>query len=125
MRLLLDTHALIWWLNASPEITKAMDAALRSADNAKFVSVVSIWDMRLKAAVGKLDLPKNFRTVLDQQPVEQLPVLAEHAHAFGDLPLHHRDPFDRMLVAQAIVENLTLVTRDPQVRKYDVSILAV
>jgi PIN domain nuclease of toxin-antitoxin system len=125
MRLLLDTHTLIWWLNASPEITKAMGAALRSADNVKFVSVVSIWEMRLKSALGKLDLPKNFRTVLDQQPVEQLPVLAEHAHTFGELPLHHRDPFDRMLVAQALVENLTLVTRDERIREYDVPVLAV
>ena len=125
MRLLLDTHTLIWWLNASPEITRAMDAALRSAENVKFVSVVSIWEMRLKSAIGKLDLPKNFRAVLDQQPIEQLPVLAEHAHAFGELPLHHRDPFDRMLVAQAIVENLTLVTRDQRIRQYEVPVLAV
>src|SRR5262245_10801842 len=112
MRLILDTHTLIWWLEGSAEIPKAGADALRSAENAKIVSVVSIWEMRLKAGLGKLKLPKNFRAVLDQQPVEQLPVLADHAHAFGELPLHHRDPFDRMLVAQALVEKLTLVTRD-------------
>jgi PIN domain nuclease of toxin-antitoxin system len=124
MRLVLDTHTLLWWLEGSPEITKSVGDALRSADNVKFVSVVSIWEIRLKWALGKLKLPRNFRTILDQQPVEQLPVLSDHAHAFGELPLHHRDPFDRMLVAQARVENLTLVTRDPRIREYDVAIIA-
>ncbi|HXH23726.1 MAG TPA: type II toxin-antitoxin system VapC family toxin [Vicinamibacterales bacterium] len=122
--MLLDTHTLLWWLNDSPEITKSVGAALRSAGNAKFVSVVSIWEIRLKAALGKLDLPKNFRTVLDRQPIEQLPILPDHAHEFGELPLHHRDPFDRMLVAQARVENLTMVTRDPRIREYDIAVLA-
>ncbi len=125
MRLLLDTHTLIWWLEGSSEIAKAAGEALRSAENAKIVSVVSIWEMRLKAALGKLRLPKNFRAVLDQQPIEQLPILADHAHAFGELPLHHRDPFDRMLIAQALVENLTLVTRDPRIREYGVPIFAI
>jgi len=124
MRLLLDTHTLLWWLDDSPEIVKAARDSLRSADNVKFVSVVSIWEIRLKAALGKLKLPKNFRAILDQQPVEQLPVLSEHAHAFGELPLHHRDPFDRMLVAQARVENLTMVTRDPRIHEYDVAVLS-
>jgi PIN domain nuclease of toxin-antitoxin system len=125
MRLLLDTHTLIWWLEGSSEIPKAASDALRSAENAKIVSVVSIWEMRLKAALGKLKLPKNFRVILDQQPVAQLPILADHAHAFGELPLHHRDPFDRMLVAQALVENLTVVTRDPRLREYGVPIFSI
>lgn len=125
MRLLLDTHTLIWWLEGSSEITKAAGEALRSAENAKVVSVVSIWEMRLKAALGKLRLPKNFRAVLDRQPVEQLPILVDHAHAFGELPLHHRDPFDRMLIAQAWVENLTLVTRDPRMREYGVPVFSI
>ncbi len=125
MRLLLDTHTLIWWLEGSREITKSVAAVLRSAENAKFISVVSIWEMHLKASLNKLDLPKTFRAVLDEQPVEQLPVLADHAHAFGELPLHHRDPFDRMLVAQALVEGLTLATRDERMNAYGIPILPV
>ncbi len=125
MRLLLDTHTLIWWLEGSREIGNPVAAELRSAENAKFISVVSIWEMRLKASLKKLDLPRNFRAVLDAQPVEQLSVLPDHAHAFGDLPLHHRDPFDRMLVAQALVEDLTLVTRDERMKAYGVPILPV
>lgn len=125
MRLLLDTHTLIWWLEGSREIGKPVAAVLRSAENAKFISVVSIWEMRLKASLKKLDLPKELRAVLDEQPVEQLPALSDHAHAFGDLPLHHRDPFDRMLVAQALVEGLTLVTRDENMKAYGVPILSV
>jgi PIN domain nuclease of toxin-antitoxin system len=125
MRLLLDTHTLIWWLEGSKEIGKSVATVLRSAENVKFISVVSIWEMRLKASLKKLDLPKNFRAVLDEQPIEQLPVLVDHAHAFGELPLHHRDPFDRMLVAQAIVEGLTLVTRDERINAYGIPILPV
>jgi PIN domain nuclease of toxin-antitoxin system len=125
MRLLLDTHTLIWWLSEPRKIGVKAAAALRSADNAKFVSVVSIWEARLKSSLGKLDLPKNFRSVLDSQPIEQLAVLPDHAHACGELPLYHRDPFDRMLVAQAQVEGLTLVTGDENIQRYDVPILAL
>ncbi|MBW2641621.1 MAG: type II toxin-antitoxin system VapC family toxin, partial [Deltaproteobacteria bacterium] len=88
-----------------------------------FISAVVIWEIRIKQSLGKLELPHNFRKVLDSQPFEQLDITVEHAHAVGDLPAHHRDPFDRMLVAQTKVEHLTLVTRDIGLKKYKIPII--
>ena len=80
-------------------------------------------EIRIKQKLGKLEIPNNFRKVLDSQPFEQLDITVEHAHAVGDLPTHHRDPFDRMLVAQTKVEHLTLVTRDIRLKKYKIPII--
>lgn len=73
--------------------------------------------------MGKLEIPRSFRRALDDQPFEMLDITVEHAHAVGDLPAHHRDPFDRMLVAQAKVEGLTLVTRDIRLKKYKIPLI--
>ena len=87
------------------------------------MSSAVIWEIRIKQALGKLEIPSNFRKVLDRQPFEMLAISAEHAHAVGDLPAHHRDPFDRMLIAQATVERLTLVTRDTIIRDYKIPVI--
>lgn len=88
-----------------------------------FVSAASIWEIRIKEALGKLTLPNAFRKVLDEQPFLSLDVTAEHAHAVAGLPDRHRDPFDRMLIAQAQVEKLTVVTRDSRFPAYGVSVV--
>jgi PIN domain nuclease of toxin-antitoxin system len=84
------------------------------------VSAVVIWEIRIKQGLGKLRLPPDFRQVLERQPFENLPITAEHAHRLAELPSHHRDPFDRMLVAQAMSERLTIVTRDSNIARYRV-----
>jgi PIN domain nuclease of toxin-antitoxin system len=123
MNLLLDTRALLWWLDDDPGLSDKARNAIAKGRNVVFVSAASIWEIRIKQALGKLRLPRSFRETLERQPFMWLPVTVEHAHAVSGLPDHHRDPFDRMLVAQAKVERLTLVTRDERIRRYAVPII--
>jgi len=123
MNLLLDTHALLWWLDDNPTLSKKARAVITDGKNLVFVSAVVIWEIKIKQALGKLEIPSNFRTVLEDQPFKPLDITAEHAHAIGDLPAHHRDPFDRMLVAQARIEGLTLVTRDIRLKEYKIPVI--
>ena len=120
MNLLLDTHVLLWWLDANPNLSEKAKSTIADGNNLIFVSAVVIWEIRIKQALGKLAIPDNFRRVLDQQPFEMLAITAEHAHAIGDLPAIHHDPFDRMLIAQAKVEGFAIVTRDSIVQEYKV-----
>jgi len=120
MNLLLDTHVLLWWLEDNPTLLKKAKKAIADGGNVVFVSTATIWEIRIKQALGKLEIPDNFRTILEQQAFEMLPITADHAHLIGELPSHHRDPFDRMLIAQALFEGLTLVTRDSRFNRYKV-----
>lgn len=121
MNLLLDTHALLWWLDDAPELASAAREAVADPENTVFLSAVVIWELRIKQALGKVDLPERFRRVLEEQPFVGLPVTLDHAHAVVDLPPIHRDPFDRMLVAQALCEGFSIVTRDPSIPAYGVA----
>ncbi|MBW1735327.1 MAG: type II toxin-antitoxin system VapC family toxin [Deltaproteobacteria bacterium] len=123
MNLLLDTHVLLWWLNGHPSLSRKSQAAIADGKNLVFVSAVVVWEIRIKAVLGKLEIPRNFKKALETQPFEMMDITLEHAHAVADLPAHHRDPFDRMLVAQAKVEGFTLVTHDVRLKKYRVSIM--
>jgi PIN domain nuclease of toxin-antitoxin system len=110
MNLLLDTHVLLWWLDASPSLSQTASETISDVSNLVFVSAAVVWEIRIKQALGKLKIPSDFRQVLER-------------HAVGDLPSHHRDPFDRMLIAQAKVEGLTIVTHDKIFRQYRVPII--
>jgi len=123
MNLLLDTHVLLWWLDANPTLSEKATSMIADGNNLVFVSAVVIWEIRIKQSLGKLEIPSNFRKVLDEQSFEMLPITAEHAHAVGDLPSYHRDPFDRMLVAQATVERLKMVPRDTIIKEYKIPII--
>ena len=123
MNILLDTHVLLWWLADDACLEEKARRAIEDVNNLTFVSAASIWEIVIKKALGKLDLPASFREVLAAESFQALDMTREHAFQVASLPLHHRDPFDRMLVAQCQVEGLTLVTNDPQIRKYDVQIL--
>ena len=90
MNLLLDTHVLLWWLNDHPTLSKKSRAAIADGKNPVFVSAVAIWEIRIKEAIGKLEIPRNFKRVLERQPFETLDITVEHAHAVKDLPMHHR-----------------------------------
>lgn len=119
MNLLLDTHVLLWWLDDDPTLSASARQVISDGRNTAFVSVAALWEMRIKEALGKLTLPDDFEQVLEHEPFLVLDVKARHVHALKGLPMVHRDPLDRLLVAQAQTERLTLVTRDPVILRYD------
>lgn len=123
MRLLLDTHALLWWLGANPTLSADALSAIAATDSDVYVSAVTAWEIVIKKRLGKLKAPAALDRELVAHQFEPLPITLAHALAVERLPDHHQDPFDRMLVAQAIVEDLILITRDPNIRKYAVRII--
>ena len=118
MRILLDTHLLLWWLDASPSLSAEASETIRDPENTVFVSAVSLWEIWLKQSLGKLRLPDDFTGKLAAESFESLPLTASHTRPVSLLPWCHRDPFDRMLVAQAQVENLVLLTADGLLSAY-------
>lgn len=120
MRLLLDTHALLWWIGDEKRLNKPAFAAITDRANEIFVSAASLWEISTKRNLGKLDAPENMCGIVQEKGFVDLPISMAHAEAAGALPLHHGDPFDRMLVAQAKIEGLTLMTDDPRMELYGV-----
>lgn len=123
MNLSLDTHVLLWWLDGSRALRKRVRDAIADPGNLLIVSAAVVWEIRIKQALGKLEIDPAFLEIVRRQGFELLSIAADHAYAVGDLPLHHRDPFDRLIIAQARMEGLTVVTYDPQFARYDISIL--
>ena len=123
MRLLLDTNALIWGLRNDPTLNSQAREAMHDPSNEVFVSVASAWEIAIKSSTGKLEAPDNLAEQIEGAGFMQLLATFEHAELAGRLPLHHRDPFDRMLVAQAQVEDLVLVTRDGDIARYEVDVM--
>lgn len=120
---LLDTHILLWWLSDDKRLTKKIRDVISQPNNYIFVSSVSIWEIMIKKALHKLLVTDNFREVLDASSFEFLPMTVEHAFYIEQLPFIHYDPFDRLLIAQCIVEDLIFVTIDTNIRKYNISYL--
>ena len=117
---LLDTHVFLWYATASPRLCAATRATLANPENPVLVSVASVWEISIKQGLGKLPpLPQEPEAVIDNAGFRQLNITLAHAKLAGSLPHHHRDPFDRMLIAQAQVENLTLITDDWKIEQYD------
>jgi PIN domain nuclease of toxin-antitoxin system len=127
MRLLLDTHVLLWWHDQPARRTETAYSAINDLGNDVFFSVVNGWEIQIKAQLGKLTLPKPLRLLLQEEQATTgcrvLPVTLEQVYALDSFPLHHREPFDRLLIAQAHQEGLTLVTHDPKFAAYSVSLL--
>ena len=123
-RLLLDTHALLWVLEDAATLDESARSAIVDPRNDVFVSSVSVWEISIKRSLGKLKAPEDLLSTIEASGLRELPVTFVHADHAGGLPPHHRDPFDRMLVAQAQVEGLTIVTHDSVIAKYGVRTLA-
>ncbi len=123
MNLLLDTHALIWVFSQDPKLSPAAAEAIRDGSNLVFVSAATAWEIAIKKALGKLRVPGNYQEGLRRYRFTPLAITTEHALEVEHLPRYHDDPFDRMLIVQAQVERLTLVTRDPKFEAYGVPII--
>ncbi|TWD82911.1 PIN domain nuclease of toxin-antitoxin system [Kribbella amoyensis] len=121
-RLLLDTHVLLWWLADSTELSDDVKERI-DTELEVYVSAATVWEVSIKAEAGKLTVPRAFPDVVRDSGVAELPIRYQHASRAGRLPLLHRDPFDRMLIAQAQTENLTLVTRDAAIQASGVAVL--
>ncbi|MBL8220652.1 MAG: type II toxin-antitoxin system VapC family toxin [Bryobacterales bacterium] len=118
MRILLDTHLLLWWFANDPRLSEQARTLISEPGNTIFVSAVSLWEIWLKASLGKLRLPADFEARVAAASFESLPLSTAQTRGIASLPWHHRDPFDRMLVCQAHMENLVLLTADEAVARY-------
>ncbi len=123
MNLLLDTHVLLWSIADDPRLSADTLREMADKRNRLVVSVISSWEITIKAQKGRLRIPDDLRAQIRATKAEILPVTLDHTLAVGDLPALHGDPFDRLLIAQARTEGLTLVTSDTQISRYDVAVL--
>jgi PIN domain nuclease of toxin-antitoxin system len=124
MRLLVDTHTFLWWIDDGSRLSARARAAIANRDNVCYLSLASVWEMAIKVSLGRLELPSSVDRFVSEQlaanQFEALPIDLRHAGEVARLPFHHRDPFDRILAAQALTDGLSVVSADPVFRKYGV-----
>jgi PIN domain nuclease of toxin-antitoxin system len=118
VRYLLDTHILLWWFIEPNKIHSRARDIIKDKSNELFVSTASFWELAIKKSVGRITLPQHLFALIAQEQIQSLPILPEEAFAVSDLPLLHQDPFDRLLIIQAKMHDLILITRDEQIKQY-------
>lgn len=123
MILLLDAHALLWWLADDPQLDSAASRSIADPTNDVLVSAATVWEVEVKRVAGRLRAPAELLDAIGQSGMDTLPVTASDAVSAAGLPMHHGDPFDRMLVAQAQRLDALIVSRDPALRSYEVDVL--
>lgn len=123
MKVLLDTHILLWWLADDEQLPAPAAATIADPDTEVLVSAASAWEISIKQAAGRLDAPEDLLDAVAANYFGTLPITADHAVAAGRLPAHHADPFDRMLIAQGQIEDLTVVSADRRFSEYEVELL--
>jgi PIN domain nuclease of toxin-antitoxin system len=123
VRLLIDSHALLWILSSPQQLSAHARSALGDPANERFVSVAALWEIAIKVSVAKLSIPMALDTAVIYAAATPLAITIDHAKCVQTLPFHHRDPFDRMMIAQAMEDGLTIVTRDRHFPAYGVSVL--
>jgi PIN domain nuclease of toxin-antitoxin system len=123
VRLLVDTNALLWWRDESPRLPNRVSDQIRDPDNDIVISIISFWEIAFKRALGKLRFLEDFEEVMADEEFDLLTVTYAHLRLFGSLPQHHRDPFDRLLIAQALAERIPIVTADRAFALYGVGIV--
>lgn len=122
-RCLLDTHTLLWWLADSPQLGERCRKIISDRRNQVFVSAATTWEISIKMALGKLEAPEDMDSAVDDEGFTKLPISLYHGQLAGQLPALHRDPFDRMLIAQAQAEGLILITADENIAQYKLRLL--
>ena len=127
MQLLLNTHSFLWFAGGNDRLSRKAREAIEDTSNAAYLSMASLWEMAIKINIGKLELPKPLGRLVSEQirenEFEMLRSEVKHFDTYTDLPLHHRDPFDRMSIAQAQVEALSVVSKDEAFANYDIDLL--
>ena len=127
VKALLDTHTFLWWITNNPKLSSRVREIIRDGKNELFLSAASGWEIAIKAQLGRIQIPDKPQTFISEQmlanAIQGLPIQISHALHVYNLPTHHRDPFDRMLVAQAQLEGLPILTNDSQISRYPVKII--
>jgi len=127
VRLLLDTHTFLWFIGGSEELSRAARGLIEDPNNQRLLSVASLWEMAIKVSLGKLKLDLSFVELAEREirgnAIELLVIRPDHLDELAKLPFHHRDPFDRLLVATAMVEGLTLVSSDTLLAQYPIPVI--
>ena len=126
MQLLLDTHILIWFINGDKQLDEDTKASIKNLNNQCYLSMASIWEIAIKIRLGKLDINISFdtlKTVLINNQIELLPIHFEHIQQLLTLPLHHNDPFDRLIISQAISEDIIVASKDAKFKFYDIKLI--
>ncbi|MCJ8278578.1 MAG: type II toxin-antitoxin system VapC family toxin [Rivularia sp. ALOHA_DT_140] len=123
MKFLLDTHTLIWWLANDATLSQTARTAIANPDNLIFVSAASVWEIAIKKQIGKLNTPDDLEAQIEQNDLQPLPINISHASYIEKLPLHHKDPFDRIIISQATCEKMKIITRDKKFNVYQVDVI--
>jgi PIN domain nuclease of toxin-antitoxin system len=126
MRVLIDTHALLWYFQGDANLSNLALATIEDKDNDVFVSIISLWEIAIKSGLGKLELQHPFENLeadLQRLDIKILPIAFTEVDVYRSLPLHHRDPFDRILIAQSIGNSLTMITRDALFEPYSIRVM--
>lgn len=123
MHYLLDTHTFMWWMESGDKLSPKTKIILQDLKQEIFVSVASVWEIIIKQSKGKLKTPRNIKGGIIKAGFKVLSIELSHAIEVRKLPLHHKDPFDRMLISQAKAEKLTLITSDPKIWKYKLALI--
>lgn len=125
MRFLLDTHSFLWFINGDTRLSVPARELIEAIDNVRLLSVASLWEIGIKISMNKLELGQPFGVLVPQQLgrnlIELVPITLDHVGVVASLPFHHKDPFDRMIVAQALVEQVPIISKDPTFDAYGVT----
>ena len=127
MRLLLDTHTFLWFIGGDSKLSSAAKGLIEDPNNERLLSVASLWEMAIKVSLGRLSVPQPFSQLIDAHvkgnAMTVHPISAQHLDELARLPFHHKDPFDRLIIAQGIVENVSIVSRDKVFEHYPITCL--
>jgi PIN domain nuclease of toxin-antitoxin system len=127
MRLLLDTHTFLWFIAGSLNLSDTARNLIQEQENQKFLSIAGLWEMSIKASIGKLEVGMTLTELVKREvygnAIDLLEIRPEHLDELANLPFHHKDPFDRLMISQSLVENIPIVSRDSAYRSYPVHLL--